>query len=76
MPGFRAKPAVIITTSVWRVGVVVRASDVTSIFHGKSLLQIQRLALRHAFDYIDHHHVAQFLGISQCACSDRRYLRR
>ena len=52
------------------VGVVVRAGDVdVGSFNGKSLLQIQRLALRHAFDYIDHHHVGQFLGHKPVRCS-------
>jgi hypothetical protein len=29
---------------------------------GMSLKQVERLALRNAFDYVDQHHIGQFLG--------------
>ena len=43
-------------------------------FNGESLLQIERLALGHAFNHVDHHHIGQLLGHEPVRCQlSRRY---
>ena len=64
MPGLRGMPAVMTTMSELARGrVVVGAGDVhVALLDGHGFEQVERLALRHAFDDVDQHDVGQFLG--------------
>jgi hypothetical protein len=61
MPGFRGKPAVMITTSEpCDRRVVVRALDLAAtVPQTRRLLHVERLALRHPLDDVDQHHVRE-----------------
>ncbi len=49
--------------------VVVRAGDMhIALFNGHGFEQIERFALRHAFDNINQHHVGQFFGRNPVCC--------
>ncbi len=48
---------------VGRGRVVVGAGDGhVALLDGHGFQQVERLALRHAFHYVDQHHIGQFLG--------------
>ena len=63
--------------AVGGVSVVVGAADVNvGPLDGLSLLQVERLALRHAFDDVDEPHIASSLAMIQCAAVEPRCRRQ